>query len=679
MKTRQYFMAASTLAMAACAGTAAIAETCKPVTDADMMGMAAGAFPQQFELSEFAANCDLTFSENPDIAALNAEITGNPDLPAVADRLPSEPLVLIPHQSVGQYGGTINSIAKALESGTSDMLSWRHVNLVRFSDDLETIVPSVAKSWEWNEDQTQVTFTLRAGHKWSDGAPFTARDIAFWYNANKLNEALYSDVQSLWVYGGEPMQVEALDDTTVRFSFAVPNPNFLTFLATTWRQPFIPQHFLEQYHGDFNENADALAIEAGFDGWVEHFQFLSCASDWKDCPTPLIRDAEGPTIPTLESHITVVEQQDDRVAVANPYFFMVDTAGNQLPYINRIDEFFTRDTEVANLRALDGQVDLSLSYYVLVDVPLFREQGEADLQIQMIKTGGAGHMVYTPNFASKDPVLAEIFGDVRFRQALSVAINRDEVKELVYLGQGASIQWLPADHNSHNVVTEDDLAHLAGFDPDKANALLDEMGLTEKDGEGIRLRSDGKPLVIRLDYSNQAGPVEVHELLRDYWAAIGVRLELKEISSEQFRALGRENDHDLAVWHGDSTDAPGVVGGLSNSRLAPPFREGHAFEWAKWLETDGAEGVEPPADAKRAYEVVDALYYAPIGSDGHAALVRELVDLHKANTWLIGVVGDVTAPFLIRDRVKNVMDYGYTSFAYYKHHPFKPYQWYLSE
>jgi len=666
-------------------GTGGIAAAeCNPVTDADMMGMSQGQNPQQFELAEFeaAGDCELSFSENPEMTALNAEITGNGDLPPLAERLPGEPLVLIPYEEIGTYGGTLSSMASAPESGTSDMLSWRHVNLVRFSDDLQTIISSVAQGWEWNEDQTVLTFELRDGHRWSDGAPFTAHDVTFWFNDNKLNSDLFSEVQSMWVFDGEPMVVEALDDTHVQFTFAVPNPNFLTFLATTWRQPFLPRHFLEPFHGDYNDEADALAVERGFDNWIEHFQFLVCGSDWKDCPTPLMRDAEAVTIPTLESFITIVENQTERRYVANPYFFMVDTAGNQLPYPSRWHETWTRDREISNLALIQGDVDVDAAGPELVDFPLFVEnQEQGDYQVHLVPSGAGDHMTYTMNFAHPDLALREVLNNVTFRQALSIAINRPEVNELVYLGQGTPTQWLPADHFSHPIVTEEDRMHLAEYDPDRANEMLDSIGLTERDAEGTRLLSDGRPLVLRLDFPAQAGPAEVHELVRDYWAAVGVRLELQEVSTEVYRAQAGAGNHDIAIWGGGGTDAVGVVSGLSNTRMAPPFREGYAVEWARWLETDGAEGVEPPADAQRVYEVVGELYFNAIGTERHQELVREMLDLHIDNTWLIGVVGDVPAPMIVRNRVGNVMDetFDFLAFSYYRHHAYKAYQWFLRD
>ena len=172
---------------------------CPGATVADKQGVAAGAFPQQYELSEFeaAANCKMEFSGNPESAELNGDLVGNPDLPDISERVPQEPLVVVPYQSIGKYGGTLNALSNATEAGTSDFLSTRHVNLVRYADDLQTIVPNVAKSWEWNDDFTELTFHLRKGHKWSDGAPFTSADVKFWYDNLALDPKIHRKAERL--------------------------------------------------------------------------------------------------------------------------------------------------------------------------------------------------------------------------------------------------------------------------------------------------------------------------------------------------------------------------------------------------------------------------------------------------------------------------------------------------
>ena len=196
------------------------------VTVAEMKGVAEGAYPQQYELEfEAAANCTMSFSANPDIAALNSKIKGNSDLPALADRIPAEPLVVVPYDSVGKYGGTLDVLSNATEAGTSDFLSVRHVNLVRFSDDLQTIVPNVAKSWEWNADFTKLTFHLRKVQM-VDGAPFTSADVKFYHDNLMLVTNIFEKLKDYITVGGDH-DVDTPDETTVVFNLPSPKPGLL--------------------------------------------------------------------------------------------------------------------------------------------------------------------------------------------------------------------------------------------------------------------------------------------------------------------------------------------------------------------------------------------------------------------------------------------------------------------
>ena len=191
-------------------------------------------------------------------------ITGNPaSLPAAKGRLPAEPLVMPPCHEIGKYGGVLTGLSKATESGTSDLLSIRHVNLVRYHDDLKTIVPNVAKAWKWNNDFTELTITLRKGHKWSDGAPFTSKDIVFWYNDLILNKDVYEKTPDRWLFAGKPMKVTAPDDVTVKFTFPVPTPGILNRFAVDFGQPFQPMHFLKKFMPKYNHDAENLARAKG--------------------------------------------------------------------------------------------------------------------------------------------------------------------------------------------------------------------------------------------------------------------------------------------------------------------------------------------------------------------------------------------------------------------------------
>jgi peptide/nickel transport system substrate-binding protein len=248
---------------------------CPASTVADMGSVAPGAYPQQYELAEFEslANCEMTLTSRSEYDERLVEFGFLPegDLPPLAERLPAEPLVVVPYDEIGAYGGRFRGVSIGPEAGNSEFLSVRHVNLLRFADDLVTIVPNMAKSFEYNDDFTQLTIVLREGHKWSDGAPFTTEDIVFWWNDIMLNEELYTSVPSFWTYGGEPMQVEAVDEVTVNFKFAAPAPAFAPQIATTYTHRWAPKHRLEDVHSTYNTNGNDDAVAAGFEYWTQSF------------------------------------------------------------------------------------------------------------------------------------------------------------------------------------------------------------------------------------------------------------------------------------------------------------------------------------------------------------------------------------------------------------------------
>ena len=682
-----------TIRTALLSGVATVALTtsalaaCPPATVADMKGLEP-AFPQQFELAEFEekAGCELTFAANPDMETLNAEILGNPDLPALEARLPAEPLVVAPYTAIGSYGGTFHGIAKATEAGTSDILSVRHVNLVRFSDDLQTIVPNVAKSFTLSEDGKELTFTLREGHKWSDGEPFTAEDVAFWYEDIILNPDVYEKTPDRWLWGGEPAKVEVVDDVTVKFILPVPAPGLLARFAVDYGQPFQPKHVLGQFMEKYNPDYDAALEKAGFASAGEAIDWYYGGSDWKDVPSPLLKDeakAEATgraVVPTLESHIVVEDTSEGRRLVANPYFHMVDTQGNQLPYIPVIDERYVPEKEVQNLAIMNGDVTWKQQAIFLEDFPLLKEnESKGNYTISFAPTFGE-NIFYSFNRTDKDPVLAEIFNDIRFEQAMSLAMNRDEINEIVYLGQGKPAQGIPAEHKTVAFVSDENVNAFIDYDPDKANALLDEMGLADSDGDGVRERPDGKPFVVRLVYSNQGAPVQLHELVRDYWTAVGVRVDLREVTSDEYRAAANNNDLSLTTWKYDNTAGPTIAQDVT--AFVPPFGDyfnpGTGFGWAAWHTSKGAEGVEPPQYVKDLYDLSAEFIQKPLGSDESNEIGAMIIDIHVGNLLKIGTVGDILGPYTFHNDLKNVQPLTAKSYDFYWTYPDRPQQWFLA-
>ncbi len=612
---------------------------CPAATVADMKGLAS-KFPQQFELVEFeqAANCELSFSDNP--------LFSSQGLPPVSERLPEEPLVVAPYSEIGMYGGQMRLISLGPETGTAENLSYRHVQLVRYSDDLQTIVPDVAKGWEWNQDYSELTFFLRKGHKWSDGEPFTADDILFWYNDIQLNPELFPNPRDSWKTQGTLMEIEKIDEYTVKFKFGAPRPGALTMFANSYIQPWQPKHFLSQFHIAYNPKANELAQEQKLENWTALFR--QYYHDWKD--------SFHKPVPTLEPYIIVEEDTQHRLASANPYYFKVDTAGQQLPYINEQNETFISDLQLINLKVTAGEVDLKSNALSLTDYPLYKEnEANGNYRVELPPAGLAGGMGYTFNITSKDPVLREIFNDIRFKQAMSLAINREEINQTVFLGLAKPMQFVPADPLFVKFVTPEQANYMASYDPDQANVLLDEMGL-QKGSDGFRLRKDGKPLIILMDYTVLGGPALTHELVKQYWEAVGVKVELKEVSTEAFRTRNMANEQDVFVWRTDGTAAPSLIADSLNAFV--PFQAAGlqvktGIPWGQYWATEGKEG-EKPADwaEKLRQDVIKFSSLTPYSDEWNQA-GQEIVQEWNDQLITIGTVGEVPVPLIVSNRLGN--------------------------
>lgn len=638
---------------------------------------------QQFEKSDYqtAQGCTLAVTANPDIAALNARIGGNPDLPPLADRLPSEPLVVVPYTAIGQYGGVLRMTSNAGESGDSDVLSVRNVNMVRIADDLKTIVPNVAKSWSWNDDFTELTFTLREGHKWSDGQPFTSEDVAFWFEDIILNEEMFPNTQSRWVFNGEKPHVEVIDDLTVKFVFPVAVPNIINRFAVTWIQPFLPKHFFKDMHIKYNPQANDLAKEKGFENWTQLVNLYYGGSDWKDAPSPLLKGADTKVMPTLEPYILVEETTEGRHFVANPYFHMVDTAGHQLPYISELDESYVPNAEARVLKIINGEIDYKTQSLALVDYPLLKEnEAKSAYAVQLAPTIGEG-VFYAFNTTAPDENLREVFADPRFRKAMSVAINREEIRDLIYLGLGEPAQATPAAIGTVDFLTDAHIHAYTQYDPDLARSLLDEMGLKDTNGDGVREMKNGQPLTIQMLFANAGGPVKNHELVQGYWADVGVQLTTREISTDEYRTKGGANELLVTTWQDAQRAGVNVsqVVGMMVPQFGNPYQPGTGFLWAAWHQSGGSEGVEPPEDVKRLWPLSEKFTLTPLGSDESNAIGKEIADIYAENIFKIGLIDGAGVPVIASKKLGNVPTFTASSDDYYFAWPFRAHQWFFQQ
>ncbi len=659
--------------------------SCPGITMADMQGVAPGAFPQLYELSELeaAADCTMEFSENPAIGELNGEIVGNPELPALADRIPSEPLVVVPYASIGRYGGQLDALSNATEAGTSDFLSTRHVNLVRYADDLQTIVPNVAKSWEWNDDFTQLTFNLRAGHKWSDGAPFTSADVKFWHDNIMLDPNINESPRDYVLVGGETMTVDTPDETTVVFNLPGPKPGLLAHFATSYAQGFQPAHFLGQFHPDMNADADSYAQSLGFENGYDAILAYYGNSDWTDTPSPMLSRpgiVDGlpkHAVPTLEAYLTVADTTEGRHYVANPYFFMVDPTGQQLPYINEQDELYKNDNEVRILSVINGEVDYKAQSLQLASAPLLLENQESGNYTVQLNPDIA-FPTLSFNVTSEDEAKRALFGDVRFRRAMSVAIDRNQINEVAYFGQGRPLQYNGFSPLPDFMPPELETA-FAEYDPDMANAMLDEAGMVDTDGDGARELPNGDEFVLNLQYATQGAPGELAQLVAQNWSDVGVRTTVKEVTPDEYRSAQSANQLDVMIWR---KGQPLALHLGDNTYWVPPF-DGYfdirtGMLWAEYIESGGASGVEPPAWVNEMIEDVNAFQSAPIGSEEQQQLGIKLATKMVDEMLFIGTVL-APAPLIHNNDLKNVTQFKTTSYEYYRTYPYLPVQWWLDE
>ncbi len=673
----------SAVALAAMAGTALAG--CPAVTVANPQGVKAGAFPEQYDLAEFQklAGCKLQFKGNPAAEKLNAMIKGNPKLPPVAQRLPQEPLVVAPYESIGKHGGTLHGISNASEAGTSDMLALRHVNFARYSDDLQTIVPYVAKGWKWNDDYTELTFYLRKGHKWSDGAPFTSADVKFWYDNFVMDKHIFAKPKAYALVAGKRMQVETPDPYTVVFKLPSPKPGLLSTFASSYAQPFLPKHFLGQFHPAINKDADKLAQKYGFKDGYALLKAYYGNSDWMDTGSPMLNSPDKvgklpkAVYPTLESHILVKETTEGRHLVANPYFFAVDTQGNQLPYINEIDETYANDKQVRILKLINGEVDYKTQSLDLTMAPILLEnQKKGDYTVELKPM--ISYPTFSFNVTHPDPEKRKIFSDLRFRKAMSMAINRKEINEVAYFGQGTPRQYIGFSPRPDFIDAKWEKFAIT-YDPAKAKALLDEIGLKDKDGDGFRDLPSGKKLVLNIRFATQGTPTKEAELWAQYWSDVGIKTTIKEVTPDEYRSAQSANKLEVGTW---KKSQPLAIIQANPELFKPPFENyfGHrnGMLWAEYIDSKGKKGVKPPAWVMEMSKTIDAFQAAKPGSEEQKKLGNKLVEMMTGHLLFTGTVL-APSPVYHRNALKNVPSFKTASFEYYWNYPYRAIQWYFAK
>jgi peptide/nickel transport system substrate-binding protein len=580
-------------------------------------------------------------------------------LPPVTERLPENPVVVTPIEEVGQYGGTLYTIAENLKGFGTDM----HVIGIEPPLRLEpdgTIGPNIFEDWA-TEDYQIWTFHFRKGMKWSDGAPFTANDMMFWWEDEVQNPEI---TELIYMEEYQGAKLEKLDDYTVRMTLAKPYPMFEYTLATQWGylgQWFRPKHYLKQFHPNYADK-DKLMEMAKAEGYDTIRALYRAKAGWSAKPVTV-------ECPTLVPFRPVEQRLDVWVWERNPYYWKVDTEGNQLPYIDQVVVREIRDQETIQAQIVSGETDIEVWHTSLKNFPLYKSnEADGEYRTLLWQADTGAEVMFMPNLTAEDPVLAEIFQDVRFRQALSLAIDRDEINDLLYFGKAVPRQYTL--HPSSIFYKEEWAKAYAEYDPARANALLDEMGLIEKDSANFRLRPDGKRLAFAIEYwpAEPETKTPICELIKDYWGAIGIDVALKPQDRSLNAQRASANQIDMNIWQGGN-----VIDTGWQITVKPPLPGAGDITWgnlwALWMETGGEEGQEPPAEVKRLFEIGNE-FKVTVDPEKRLALGQELWQMQADNLWHIGTVGMPPYPVIVKEYLRNVPETGlWSSLWLHRYHP----------
>ncbi len=567
------------------------------------------------------------------------------EIPPVEQRLPEEPLVVEPLEQIGQYGGTYTGASTSPEWGGTDV-SWRRYQyLFKLLPDLNTIVPNIAKGWGLSENYRTLTIYLRKGMKWSDGYPFTADDFLFWYEDILLNDELRPYKPKIWTPGGELIKMEKVNDYEIRIEGVSPLTLIVPSLST-YETPFAPKHYLKQYHINHNPNANELAKEEGFDAWwkgfTHHFDYMETRQDL-DLPT---------VYPWQLSKITA---GGDKFFDRNPYYWKIDTAGNQLPYIDRQHKMIVGNAEIFNLKAIAGELDRAQFYLTLENYPLYKEgeeKGNYKVTLWDSPWGATPQFVF--HQSHKDPVLRKIFRDIRFRQAMSLAINRDEINELFYYGKAVARQTGP---DFSSMLYEDWMGgYYAELDLERANELLDEMGLMWDENHEYRLRPDGETLAFTLEFTPVHLPIgKICEQVKRYWKEVGVNVAVKELARGLLVTRGNAGDLDVGTWYFDMATDFALY--QHPSYIFYSTWVGN-HEWYNWSLSGGERGEEPPANVKKEFELIDQWQQLSFGTEEWIRVGKEIWTLRIENLTAIGTVGGPPGPVIVKNDLGNTLKTG---------------------
>ena len=566
-------------------------------------------------------------------------------LPKIEMRVPEDPAVA-ELETIGIPGGEL----RMLMGGPKDtrmMVVYGYARLVGYTPSL-TLEPDILKSIDVQHNAV-FTLHLRKGHKWSDGQPFTSEDFRYWFEDVAQNKYLSpSGLPISMLPQGEVPRFEVLSETAVRYTWTRPNPLFMPDLAGP-SPLFIyrPSHYLKQFHQKYAEKAtlDALVKQANQRNWASlHNKFDT------------MYRGDNPDLPSLEPWILKTKPPSDRfVFERNPYYYRVDKQGSQLPYIDRVI-LSVADSKIIPAKTGAGESDLQ-ARYLRFDNYTFLKAGEErnHYKVWLWRTGPGSQLALYPNLNVTDEVWRILVRDLRFRRALSLAVDRHEINQAIYFGlaiegQNTLLPQSPLFDRRYR-------SAWARFDLREANRLLDLIGLA-RGGDGFRQLPDGRPLEIVVENSGESTEQsDVLELIRDSWRRVGIKLFAKPSQLTLFRRR---------VFSGETLMSidKGIENGLATAAMPPwefaPTTQ-QQLEWPKWgqyYETKGEAGEAPSLPSAIRLRDLYGKWLAAVSDEEHTRIWRDMLQIWADEVFSIGTVAGVLQPIVVNAKLRNIPEEG---------------------
>jgi len=576
-------------------------------------------------------------------APMLAKLVAEGKLPPLEERIPKNPRVVQVFERIGEYGGELLTAVRGAADTSLLTTSFHYDPLVKWNPSNTAVEPNIAESWEVSDDVRVYTFKLREGIKWSDGHPLTSDDFVFYFEDVAMNEKLPPARKYLLQSG--KWSVEKVDDITFKFVFEKPNSFLLQQMCSNFGEDLTnyPAHYMKQFHIKYNPDADKNAKAAGFADWADMFEAKAAAWD----------NPERPVTFAWVPKIAIGKATTEYVMERNPYYFKVDTEGNQLPYIDRVIFQLYSENEALILKILSGEIDFMAQRVNTIKnkAVFFDNRDRGDYRLFNIGAGSANVVSIHLNQTVEDPVLREVFRNKKFRIGLSHAINRQEVIDAVYVGQGEPSQVAPRKGSGY--YNEKLAKQYTEHDVDLANKYLDEAGYAKRDAQGWRLGPDGKRLTFTVTTRiDKIWMADTMELVVPMWNKVGVYALNRPVEKSLQRATREANQHEAIIDDGEA--------GWSDTILRPDMfvpcsgNSTYGTAWYNWYwDRKDYKQEEPPPAIKKNCELFDKIQVTADPEERNK-LMKEILAIAQEEFLTFGIATPADKYGIARNKLRNI-------------------------